>query len=313
MTTIRNPIEWGGAQFVSAAHAASSFQRSIEHMQDTAHSPAPALRKISNADIWQSLRQGFDDFTAYRSDVLFLCATYALVGLVMARLAFGMDLLPLLFPLASGFAIIGPLAAVGLYEMSRLRERGDAARGVGLVSGRQVLRHMRDVARAAARMRRVRGAAARPFLLRRIEVDLEFGLREDDRADVAAFHHHAALGAERALARHEHVAHRGIARHERGRFVHVGCTDGRGDVVAVDRDDAVAQVEPGARGDRGHLTRGVEGHTGVQRAPRHGAIHRAGIDVAISQRPGDGAGHGALARTGRSVNGDHQTLHNRAV
>ena len=44
MTTIRNPIEWGGAQFVSAAHAASSFQRSIEHMQDTAHSPAPALR-----------------------------------------------------------------------------------------------------------------------------------------------------------------------------------------------------------------------------------------------------------------------------
>lgn len=124
MTTIRNPIEWGGAQFVSAAHAASSFQRSIEHMQDTAHSPAPVVRKISNADIWQSLRQGFDDFTAYRSDVLFLCATYALVGLVMARMAFGMHLLPLLFPLASGFAIVGPLAAVGLYEMSRMRERG---------------------------------------------------------------------------------------------------------------------------------------------------------------------------------------------
>lgn len=122
--TIKNPIEWSGSQLASAAHAAESLQRSIHHMQDTAHSPAPAIRRIHADDIWTSLRQGFADFQAYRSDVLFLCATYALVGLVMARLAFGMDLLPLLFPLASGFAIIGPLAAVGLYEMSRRREQG---------------------------------------------------------------------------------------------------------------------------------------------------------------------------------------------
>jgi len=56
------------------------------------------------------LRQGFSDFEAYRSDVIFLSVIYAVVGLVMARVAFGADLLPLLFPLASGFAIIGPLA-----------------------------------------------------------------------------------------------------------------------------------------------------------------------------------------------------------
>jgi uncharacterized membrane protein len=93
-------------------------------MLDTAHSPAPAIRKISTSDVWQSLRQGFSDFEAYRSDVLFLCATYAVIGLVLARIAFGSDLLPLLFPLASGFAILGPLAAVGLYEMSRRREQG---------------------------------------------------------------------------------------------------------------------------------------------------------------------------------------------
>ena len=47
-------------------------------------------------------------------------------GWSLARMAFGSDLLPLLFPLASGFAIIGPLAAVGLYEMSRRREQGAA-------------------------------------------------------------------------------------------------------------------------------------------------------------------------------------------
>jgi uncharacterized membrane protein len=124
MATIRNPIEWSGAQFVSAAHAAQAMGRSVDHMLDTAHSPAPAIRKISTSDVWQSLRQGFFDFEAYRSDVLFLCATYAVIGLVLARIAFGSDLLPLLFPLASGFAILGPLAAVGLYEMSRRREQG---------------------------------------------------------------------------------------------------------------------------------------------------------------------------------------------
>jgi uncharacterized membrane protein len=122
--SIRNPIEWSGAQIVSAAHAAGAVQRSLDHMRETAHSPAPAVQRITNADVWQALRLGFADFEAYRSDVIFLCATYALVGLVMARIAFGADLLPLLFPLASGFAIIGPLAAVGLYEMSRRREQG---------------------------------------------------------------------------------------------------------------------------------------------------------------------------------------------
>jgi uncharacterized membrane protein len=126
MPTIRNPIEWTGAQFVSAAHSLRTAGNSLHHIEETIHSPVPAVRRIGVADIRDSIAKGFEDFEAYRSDVIFLGVIYAVVGLVLARLAFGMELLPLIFPLASGFALIGPFAAIGLYEMSRMREQGVA-------------------------------------------------------------------------------------------------------------------------------------------------------------------------------------------
>jgi uncharacterized membrane protein len=126
--TIRNPIEWTGAQFVEAAHVVQSAHHSLQHIQDTIHSPAPKVRHITVADLRGAIAEGFADFEAYRTDVLFVGVIYAAVGLVLGRIVFQEDLIPLLFPLASGFAIVGPFAAVGLYEMSRLREMGVAAR-----------------------------------------------------------------------------------------------------------------------------------------------------------------------------------------
>ena len=124
--TIRNPVEWSVDQFRHAASAVESAGRVGRRTRENLHSPAPAVRRIGVADLGLALARGYDDFAAYRTDVIFLCVIYPFVGLVLARLAFGYDLLPLIFPLASGFALVGPFAAVGLNEMSRRREAGMA-------------------------------------------------------------------------------------------------------------------------------------------------------------------------------------------
>ena len=84
----------------------------------------PAVRKIGLADVKDALRQGLADFSAMPSHAVFLCLIYPIVGLLLARLTLGYDILPLLFPLASGFALVGPFAAIGFYELSRRREQG---------------------------------------------------------------------------------------------------------------------------------------------------------------------------------------------
>jgi uncharacterized membrane protein len=125
MDTIRNPIEWGRDQLKHAAFALGTTARAIGGTREAKETAAPLVRRIAVADLKDVLAKGLSDFGAYRTDVIFLCLIYPVVGLVLARAAFGGDMLPLLFPLASGFALVGPVAAVGLYEMSRRREQGD--------------------------------------------------------------------------------------------------------------------------------------------------------------------------------------------
>jgi uncharacterized membrane protein len=87
----------------------------------------PVIRSIHLSDLRDALALGWDDFKAVPSHAIILCVIYPVLGLVMARMVLGYSVLPLLFPLAAGFALIGPFAALGLYELSRRRERGEEA------------------------------------------------------------------------------------------------------------------------------------------------------------------------------------------
>ncbi|MGB3037305.1 MAG: DUF2189 domain-containing protein [Methyloceanibacter sp.] len=121
---IRNPIEWGWDQITLAALTLGSLGRSLRGSEESRNAPLPAVYRIKVTDLRDAVVRGLDDFGAYRTDVIFLCLIYPLVGISLALLTFGYETLPLLFPLASGFALVGPVAAVGLYEMSRRREQG---------------------------------------------------------------------------------------------------------------------------------------------------------------------------------------------
>ena len=84
-----------------------------------------SVRRIGIGDLFDALRKGFDDFMVKPSHVIFIIIIYPIVGVVLAAwTSSGGNALPLLFPLMSGFALIGPFAALGLYEISRRREEG---------------------------------------------------------------------------------------------------------------------------------------------------------------------------------------------
>ncbi|WP_234185629.1 DUF2189 domain-containing protein [Shinella sp. NM-101] len=84
----------------------------------------PAIRRIGLSDVRDALARGVDDFRAKPSHYVFLCLIYPICGVVLVTWSSGANMLPLIFPLVAGFALLGPFFALGLYEISRRRERG---------------------------------------------------------------------------------------------------------------------------------------------------------------------------------------------
>lgn len=98
---------------------------STDTASTTALKPMPTVRPITSAAIGDALGAGLKDFQAAPVYGLFFGAVYALGGLAIVFAAFFLDLGWLPYPLGAGFAILGPFAAVGLYEVSRRRESGE--------------------------------------------------------------------------------------------------------------------------------------------------------------------------------------------
>jgi len=120
--TIGNPLSWSAQEISTVGRHIGSVATHVGH--DPKDLEMPRVRHVPVYELKQILREGIDDFAACRTDVVFLCVLYPVIGLLLAWIAFDRNLLPLLFPVMSGFALIGPVGAVGLYEMSRRREMG---------------------------------------------------------------------------------------------------------------------------------------------------------------------------------------------
>lgn len=98
------------------------------HLDATLHrlhaDEPPRVRTITTAALKDALGRGWEDFKAQPSHLVFVALIYPIAGILLAQLTVSYNIFPLLFPLLGGFALLGPFAAIGLYEISRRREHG---------------------------------------------------------------------------------------------------------------------------------------------------------------------------------------------
>ena len=98
-------------------------------VSQTVNSPSTAeaevpVRTITGADLRGALREGWLDFLDRRGDLIIVGLIYPIIGFAAAAVALGGALIPLFFPIAAGIGLLGPVAALGFYELARRREEG---------------------------------------------------------------------------------------------------------------------------------------------------------------------------------------------
>jgi uncharacterized membrane protein len=120
--TIRNPVEVVIDELRDLARGVEDAGHSIGHTSTHLFSRPLSVSRIEIGDLREVLARGFDDFMAYRTDIIFLLAIYPLASLAIGAAALHHAFIPMLFPIVSGSVILGPFVGVFLYELSRRRE-----------------------------------------------------------------------------------------------------------------------------------------------------------------------------------------------
>jgi uncharacterized membrane protein len=83
------------------------------------------VRKISDEDLRFALKQGFEDFKTFRGDVLIAGLIYTLIGIAAVVMTTSKPLMPFFLPVVAGVGLLGPIAAVGFYELADRKEEGE--------------------------------------------------------------------------------------------------------------------------------------------------------------------------------------------
>jgi uncharacterized membrane protein len=98
--------------------------------QDTHPEAATGPIRIENAGmdaIWAALRGGWADWRTFRTDVVVHVVIYPLAGALLAGVILDRALLPFIFPICAGLALIGPVGTIWFAALSRQSERDGAA------------------------------------------------------------------------------------------------------------------------------------------------------------------------------------------
>ncbi len=88
--------------------------------------PVQVSQDLTEDDLRAALSKGWDDFKAQPVFGLFFAGFYTLGGLFLYFGLIGQGQAAWFIPIAAGFPLLAPFAAVGLYEVSRRRETGEA-------------------------------------------------------------------------------------------------------------------------------------------------------------------------------------------